>query len=320
MEWYNSGMRKEIELIVTKEMLEQMKAFPGCMDVGKFLRHQAGLTKREIRRAKFQKNGIRKNGIRCRITDSVNPEDVIQICLEPEENRSDYLEVFCGAESRALEVVYEDEDLLVTCKPAGMASHPSGCHYRDTLANLVQSYLHNKGETCRIRPVGRLDLETSGIVVFAKNQVAAARLGKQRKRGEFQKVYTALVTGELPYGSQGCVCQPIGKDPVNRFRMRVDARGKEAVTHWRMETSGAGLSLITLRLETGRTHQIRVHMAWMGYPLVGDGLYGGGKETGMKRTALHAGTVRLFQPFTGKRLEFIVPLPPDMKHLAENMR
>lgn len=308
-----------MKLIVTKEILEQLKTLPGNMDVEKLLRHQAGLTKREIRRAKFQENGIRKNGIRCRVTDPVGPEDVVQICLESEENSSDHLEVFCGAERRELHVVYEDEDLLVTGKPAGMASHPSGSHYRDTLANLVQSYLHSKGETCRIRPVGRLDLETSGIVVFAKNQVAAARLGRQRKEGVFQKVYTALVTGELSPGSEGCVCQPVGKDPANRLRMCVDDGGKWAATHWRTEACGGGLSLLKLRLETGRTHQIRVHMAWMGYPLAGDGLYGGDMETGMKRTALHAGTVHFLQPFTGKKLEFTVPLPPDMKQLAGNM-
>ena len=215
-----------------------------------------------------------------------------------------------------MRVLYEDADLLVVEKPAGMASHPSGGHYRDTLANLVQSYLLKKGEACRIRPVGRLDRETSGIMVFAKNQAAAARLGDQRKNGAFHKTYTALSVGELPAGSRGCIRQPIGPDPEDRLRMRVDDGGKPAVTHWEVEASGGGLSLLRLSLETGRTHQIRVHMAWMGCPLAGDSLYGGALEKKIGRTALHAGEVRLVQPFTGEVLEFEVPLPRDMERLA----
>ncbi len=307
-----------MKIQVTKGILEQLAALPGTTDIGKLLRHQAGLTKREIRQAKFRPGGILKNGVRCRVTEPVKQGDMILVCLESEENRSDHLETFQGEEPRALAVLYEDEDLLVAEKPAGMASHPSGSHYRDTLANLVQSHLLGKGEACRIRPVGRLDRETSGIMVFAKNQAAAARLGEQRKKGEFQKIYTALARGELPAGSSGCICRPIGPDPGNRFRMRIDEKGKAAVTHWRAEASGGGYSLLKLWLETGRTHQIRVHMAWMGYPLAGDRLYGDHTENGMCRAALHAGRVRLIQPFTGKALEFEATLPRDMRELAEN--
>lgn len=312
-------MRKEIEIKVTEEIFRKIEAFPGAMDIGKLLRHQAGLTRREIRRAKFREDGIRKNGSRCRVTDPVRPGDLIQVCLEPEENRSDHMETFQGIQSRKLTVVYEDEDLLVAAKPAGMVSHPSGGHYRDTLANLVQSYLTEKNQMCRIRPVGRLDRETSGMVVFAKNQTAAARLAEQRENGKFQKIYTALAVGELPIGSRGCVRQPIGKDPCSRFRMRVDAGGKQAATFWKTEAFGGGLSLLRLRLESGRTHQIRVHMAWMGHPLAGDCLYGGSMAYGMDRTALHAGMVTFVQPFTGEVLKFQDPLPEDMANLASAM-
>ena len=305
-----------MEIHVTKEILEQMEMLPGAADVQKLLRHHAGLSKREIRQAKFREEGIRKNGNRCRVTERVGLQDVICVCLETEENRSDHLETFQGAGEPELRVLYEDADLLVVEKPAGMASHPSGGHYRDTLANLVQSYLLKKGEACRIRPVGRLDRETSGIMVFAKNQAAAARLGDQRKNGAFHKTYTALAVGELPAGSRGCIRQPIGPDPEDRLRMRVDDGGKPAVSHWEVEASGGGLSLLRLTLETGRTHQIRVHMAWMGCPLAGDSLYGGALEKEIGRTALHAGKVRLVQPFTGEVLEFEVPLPRDMERLA----
>ena len=310
-------MGKEIQIQVTEEIIEKMEKLPGTMDIRKLLRHQAGLTKREISQAKFREGGIRKNGIRCRVTEQARQGDVISVCLETEENRSDHLEYFQGTGPRKLRTLYEDGDLLVAEKPAGMVSHPSGGHYRDTLVNLVHSYFLNKGEPCRIRPVGRLDRETSGIMVFAKNQAAAARLGEQRKNGDFRKVYTALVTGELPAGSQGCIRQPIGPDPQDRLRMRVAAGGKPAVTFWRAEASGGGFSLIKLRLETGRTHQIRVHMAWAGHPLAGDSFYGHDPDGGMRRTALHAGEVRLVQPFTGEPLEFSVPLPEDMKKLEE---
>lgn len=309
-------MRKEIQIQVTKEITDRMEKLPGTMDIRKLLRHQAGLTNREISQAKFREGGIRKNGIRCRVTEQAGPGDVIRVCLETEENRSDHLEHFQGTGSRKLRVLYEDADLLAAEKPAGMVSHPSGGHYRDTLANLVQSYFLDKGEPVRIRPVGRLDRETSGIMVFAKNQAAAARLGRQRKNGDFRKVYTALVTGELPAGSQGCIRQPIGPDPRDRLRMRVDAGGKPAVTFWRAKASGEGFSLIKLRLVTGRTHQIRVHMAWAGHPLAGDSLYGQGADGGMRRAALHAGEVRLVQPFTGEILKFSAPLPRDMERLA----
>ena len=144
--------------------------------------------KKEISRAKFLPDGIRKNGIRCRVTEKTLPGDIIEILLETETQTSAHLTV----NTEVLDILYEDQDLLAVNKPAGVVTHPQGGHYEDTLANQVSAYYAFRQESHTVRPIGRLDKDTSGIVLFAKNQTAAARLQKQRERGELQKTYLAV--------------------------------------------------------------------------------------------------------------------------------
>ena len=160
--------------------------------VQEVLRRQAGFTKKEISRAKFLPDGIRKNGIRCRVTEKTLPGDIIEILLETETQCSGHL----TANTEVLDILYEDQDLLAVNKPAGVVTHPQGGHYEDTLANQVSAYYASRQESHTVRPIGRLDKDTSGIVLFAKNQIAAARLQKQRERREFRKTYLAVT--QLP--------------------------------------------------------------------------------------------------------------------------
>ena len=270
------------------------------------LRVQGGFTRKQISRAKFLESGILKNGVRCRVSTWADPGDRVGICLE-EERSSTHLK---GNRLR-LDILYEDTDLLVVNKPAGVVTHPRGGHYDDTLANGVAEYFRKKGENRQVRPVGRLDRETSGAVVFAKNQVAAARFQKQRETGAFRKVYLAVAEGAMQKdGMWHRIEFPIGTDPKNRLKMRADFGGKEAYTEYQVLCGGEEYSLVRLTLKTGRTHQIRVHMKTLGYPLAGDSLYGGNTEK-ISRTALHAWQVSMIQPFTGKVLRIQAPIPKD---------
>ena len=295
-------------LTITVEKNQQDKQSETIEQV---LRKQWGFTKRQIRQAKFRSDGILKNGRRCRVTESVRPGDTIRICLEEEREVSGHLK----GNPVPLEILYEDEDLLAVNKPAGLVTHPRGGHYQDTLANQAASYFQSKGEMHGVRPIGRLDQETSGVVVFAKSRMAAARLQKQREQGIYQKTYLAVVQGEMETdGRIRSVRQPIGPDSTNHLKMQVREDGKGAVTHYKAVRRILGRSVLEVTLETGRTHQIRVHMASLGHPLVGDRLYGEDKE-GAERALLHAWRVELFQPFTGEAIRLLAPIPEDMKDL-----
>lgn len=305
-----------MERYLTIRVIQNENRDPTGLTVEQILRKQAGLTKRQISRAKFCPDGILKNGIQCRVTEEVFPGDKICVCVEEKSETSAHLEGMAAE----LNILYEDEDLLVVDKPTGLVTHPQGVHYDDTLANRAVAYFRRKGEEHTIRPVGRLDKDTSGIIVFAKNKLAASRLQRQREQKLFQKTYLAVVCGELPadgvtYGIQ----ESIGPDPNDRLKMQITSDGKRAITYYRVLESRKGKSLVSLTLDTGRTHQIRVHMAGIGHPLCGDPLYGKtcekerrcleGKTT--SSTCLHAWKVRLLQPLTGEVLEFEAEMPEN---------
>lgn len=279
-----------------------------------FLREGMGLTKKEISRAKFLPKGICVNGEQRKVTVPVQAGQQVTVQTEHTAAKGSHLKA-CEA---ALEILYEDADVLVVNKPSGIAVHPAGrqTFEADTLASRLLYYLREKGEEGAIRIIGRLDRDTSGVVLTAKNRTAAARLMRQREQGRLRKTYLALTKG-IPEPEQGTIEKWLAPDPSDKTRMQVcpkeDGRGKyaktryETVKKWEYDNK----ALVKLTLETGRTHQIRVHMKSIGCPLLGDPLYGKAEE-GISRTALHAKTLDFCQPFTGEVLHIEAPIPKDI--------
>ncbi len=302
-------MERVLSIVVDEQM------FQNANQVGQLLKQQLGLTQKQISRLKFQQRGILKNGIKCRVTDAIHIGDEIRICIEETHTDSAHIQGKKGN----LKILYEDSDLLIVNKPAGIVTHPQGIHFEDTLVNWVQDYFLQKKEVNCIRPVGRLDKETSGIVVFAKNRVAAADLQRQREQGIFEKRYIAYVLGAMDVSNQEhIIYKNIGNDKWNSLKMMIDSQGKYARTHYCVKQSFRDWSVVELWLDTGRTHQIRVHMASIGHPLLGDQLYlEEDKKTlhGIQRAALHAWKVCLRQPLTGERIEVEAPIPTDMSDI-----
>lgn len=210
-----------------------------------------------------------------------------------------------GFDPDALEVLFEDDDLIVINKPAMLAIHPSHNHQGDTLANLLAAHLVKEGKTSTFRAVGRLDKGTSGIVVCALNSYAASKL-----QAQIDKTYYAIPSGK--YEGEGTIDAPIYRpDPIHTYRT-VDPRGDYAVTHWKALKTGEDMSLVEVHLETGRTHQIRVHFQSLGTPLIGDTMYGTPRED-ICHQALHCGHAEFLHPYTGERLSFDAPMPPEME-------
>jgi 23S rRNA pseudouridine1911/1915/1917 synthase len=238
-----------------------------------------------------------------------------------------------AAEDIPLEILYEDGDFIVVNKPAGMVVHPGAGTSGGTLVNALLAHckdLSGIGGTIRPGIVHRIDKDTSGILVAAKNDHAHNALAGQFKEHTIKRIYLALVYGS-PKGEKGKIESVIGRHPVDRKRMSGKARhGKHAVTHWQVIGRYAGISLVRLKLETGRTHQIRVHLSEAGYPLVGDSVYGGsGRLTAvsdpqlremieaLNRQALHAKTLGFIHPATDEYLEFDSELPADMAQIID---
>lgn len=283
----------------------------GGMTLRDVLRKEMGLSSREISRAKFRENGICVNRVRRRIDSRVEAGDCIEVVLEEAGSDSNHLLPLEGEPV----ILYQDEDLCAVNKPAGMPVHPSHGHYRDTLANLIHTYYQRRGIEGIVRSVGRLDLDTSGVVLFARNRGAAARLAQQRSDGLFYKEYLAVCRGSFSK-TQGVIEQSIGKRKDSLMKMQVCPEGKWALTKYQVVAQRGQKALVRIRIATGRTHQIRVHLAWMGHPLLGDRLYGEDLAD-IGRAALHAWRAKLHQPFTGEAFQIQAPLPPDMYTLVE---
>lgn len=284
------------------------------LTIEKFLLQDIGLTKKQVRQAKFRDRGICVNGERRRVDYLLHQGDKVEVILEESCMNSGHLISY----EVLPDILYEDEDLILVNKPGGMVVHPSHGHYQDTLSNMLMYYFRQKGQQVKIRSVGRLDKDTSGIMVFAKNQVAASRLSKQKEAGDFYKEYLAFVRGR-PEKDRGMIDSRIARDEETLMKMKVSKNGNSAVTYYEVLASKEDYSAVGLRLGTGRTHQIRVHMAWLGHPLLGDSLYGC-PDSCIGRTALHVRKTVLRQPFTGNRIEMISEIPKDMHVLAENLR
>lgn len=239
--------------------------------------------------------------------------DYIVMCIPPPQ------EVVIKPEPMDLNIVYEDEHILVLNKPRGMVVHPAPGHYSGTLVNGLLAYgsqLSQVNGLLRPGIVHRLDKDTSGLLMVAKQDEAHLSLAQQLKEHTVTRKYVALVHGTIQH-DQGTIEAPVGRDPKNRLRMAVTEKGKPAVTHFNVLKRFDRYSLVECDLETGRTHQIRVHMKFIGHPVAGDPLYGPAKTLPINGQALHAKMLGFNHPATGERLLFDSPLPDDMLRLIQ---
>ena len=231
------------------------------------------------------------------------------------------------AEKIPLEIAYEDADLLVVNKPKGMVVHPAAGHYEGTLVNAL---LHHCGDSLSgingvLRPgiVHRIDMDTSGLLIVAKNDKAHQGLSEQIKEHSFSRIYEAVIVGHLKE-SNGTVDAPIGRHPIQRKKMAVTpTNSKSAITHYEVLAEFPGYSHVRLRLETGRTHQIRVHMAYLGHPVAGDTVYGAANQPkecrDLNGQCLHAREIGFIHPISGKELFFSSELPPYFVKFLHNI-
>lgn len=226
------------------------------------------------------------------------------------------------AENIPLDIVFEDEHVIVINKPRGLVVHPAPGHFNGTLVNGLLAHCTDlSGINGVLRPgiVHRIDKDTSGLIMVAKNDRAHLSLAEQLKEHTVNRTYVAIVHGDIAH-EKGTVDAPIGRDPKNRQQMAVVENGKKAVTHFRVLERFRQYSLLELQLETGRTHQIRVHMNYIGHPVAGDPKYGPQKTLKIHGQALHAKLLGFKHPVTNERLIFEAPLPADMQQELERLR
>ena len=265
-----------------------------------FLRSCVRLSARQSAKLKRQ-NGITRNGIKVIAPDLLKAGDCILLRFPEDEKIPE--PVSCN-----VPVVYEDEDLLIADKPAFMPMYPCPGHDCDSLANAVAFHQTVIKEKYAFRPVYRLDRDTTGLVLVAKNPFSAEKLS-----GSVRKTYFAVCEGVLK--GSGIIDRPIGLKPGHTIQRAVISDGIPAVTRWRAVRLMNGFSLVAVRLKTGRTHQIRVHFSSMGHPLAGDDMYGGSLDV-ISRQALHCAEIRFRHPVTGKTMCFRSELPNDMQALC----
>ena len=267
------------------------------------LSKQLGLSRREISRLKFT-DGLRINHELVRVTEIVHEGDEVELTFsENDEKKAQILLV-------EPDILYEDEDLVVVNKPTGMPTHPSHKHLDDDMGTLLQNYY---GKNLTIRSIGRLDKDVSGIVLYAKNQLSAARLSKQRNEGILKKTYIAVVNGEVEEDS-GTWTYSIHKKEGS-IQKKVDKRGNDCITHYKVLQKNHDHSILEVMIETGRSHQIRAGLAAYGYPIVGDSLYG--SKEGCIACALHSHTITFKQPFSNEEIYVEAPLPSYMQEFFD---
>lgn len=304
------------------------------MTAGKIMRDKMHLSGREVSRCKQFEEGVMisesERGIKpARLIDKLQKGQVLIVRLyEDTENAGDIVPI-----DGEIDIVYEDEDLIVLNKPGDMVVHPSYAHYTDSLSNFLAGYYKRTGQNHVIRTVGRLDRETSGLVMFAKNRHAAALLGGQKDNMSKRKEYLALCHGIFE-NAEETIDAPIRRKPGDRMIREIHPDGKEAVTHYHVERQLEDYALVRLHLDTGRTHQIRVHMSCIGHPLLGDNFYGREESDsknnlqkdslrkkadrcghGLTRAALHAGKLEFIHPITNDVIKLVAELPEDISKL-----
>lgn len=251
------------------------------------------------------------NGKWCYVNQKLSAGDCLTIHLIEKESSANIIPC-----ELPLDILYEDEDILILNKPAHMPVHPSLNHYEGTLANGVVHYYEKQGIPYVFRCTNRLDKDTSGLILLSKHMVAAGILSTMIAERNIKREYLALVSqGKEPLPNEGTVTAPIARMSDSLITRCVDfQKGEHAITHYRKLQEKNGYDLISLHLETGRTHQIRVHMSYLGHPLLGDSLYHGNMEL-ITRQALHSYKLSFHHPITKEPMTFTAPVPPDMEKL-----
>ena len=253
-------------------------------------------------------NKVFLNGKPCDTRTKPQANDIIIVKLDAEEDNSNI-----EPKEMELDIVYEDEGLLIINKPAGLTVHPSLRHYNNSLSNGVKSYYNKIELNKKIRPVNRLDKDTSGLVIFAKNEYVQECLINQMKRGKFYKEYICIVEGVLDEKT-GVINVPVARKEKSIIERCVREDGQNAITQYEVLKEYKNYSVVKCILKTGRTHQIRVHMAYIKHPLLGDTLYGNKSEL-IDRQALHCNKLAFINPVTNKYLELTNRLPKEMSQL-----
>ena len=274
------------------------------LPVKTILRQKMGLSTNLLRRLKQVPNGILLDGIHVTVRATVQTGQVLSILREPDTGRESRV----SAQEGALDIRYEDADLWIINKPAGLPVHPSPGHDGGTLANYVMAYYQTQGLNLMFHPINRLDRGTSGLLCIAKTQMAAQRLGVALQRREIKRTYHAVVAGGPGMPASGKIDLPIGRKPGKGIAREVRADGERAVTHFRVLARRNSAILLELQLETGRTHQIRVHTSYLGHPVLGDFMYGEEYDW-LDGQALHACRLAFTHPITRAELCFEAPEP-----------
>lgn len=256
-------------------------------------------------------NAVLVNGEKRRWSELLQEGEKLQIHMFPDE------EYGVEPEFYDLEVIYEDDHVLIVNKPIGVDTHPAEQGGKGTLANYVAFHLQTEGIETKVRHIHRLDKDTSGGVVFAKHALAGVIMDRLLMERRIKRTYIALVEGKVKK-KKGTIDEPIGRDRHHATRRRVSPKGDRAVTQYEViqYDKEKNITLVKLQLETGRTHQIRVHMSYLGHPLLGDTLYGG-KTKLLSRQALHAAHISLLHPITKQQITAEISFPKDISHVVE---
>ena len=264
-----------------------------------------------ITHLKRTENGIQLNGVWGRVRDILHTGDVLTLLLVETETSENIVPT-----NLPLDIIYEDEDLLIINKSADTPIHPSQGNYDNTLANAVMYYYGQKGENFVYRCINRLDRDTTGLLILSKHMYSASLLSNMVQNREIHREYLAVATGLVP--DSGTIEAPIGRVDGSTIERHVDEeQGEYACTHYKRLDYKNGYSLVSLKLATGRTHQIRVHMKHIGHPLPGDFLYNPDYSV-IQRQALHSHRLEFIHPITHKKMEFTAPLPEDMNSIISN--
>ena len=290
---------------------KQITAKTAGQPIRSYVQTEVGLSQRLLKKLKAIDGGIQVNGVEKTVRYILQTDDILCLRLPESRNQTSII-----PEEVPFKIHYEDDDVMVIEKPAGIATIPSRDHPSGTVANGIIFYYDKISHPHTVHVVTRLDRDTSGLLLIAKHPHAHSLLSRQLQKGKIERKYLAIVHGRLAQ-ENGTINAAIGRKADSLIERIVREDGQRAVTHYEVIEECGDFSLVHIQLETGRTHQIRVHFAYLGHPLVGDNLYGGNVEM-LSRQALHASALSFQHPTKGEDMEFHVKLPTDLEKICRD--